>query len=1395
MRSGSFILLFLCCRLCPAQFSTYQFEHLSTEAGLSETEVTGIDQDTQGYIWIATLDGVARFDGYNFKVYRKIAGDSTSLLTTPAWSILADSSGVWIGTAYGLCRYDARLDRFSSNFQINRTIAEKYDTRSFSLGTMIYDDHGRLWLAAVTPKGAYANLVDDPGTTGIFYMDVHTGKAQALAGINFNAWSACKDNKGRLWFGTDGQGVFQVDPITKTIVTEIDLNKVTGFRTFVSEIKQDQGGNFWFATSSGLVRYSPHKADSFKLFTHDPVNERSLISNQVTAIAESKSGELWIGSHGGISIFNPRTEDFTNLQYDPADNTSLSENRITKLKFDSSGNLWTGHFSTGLDKLTSNKGFDIYRVSSTTSKGLMANSINSICVDNKNGLWVASLGGGLNYLESDGRHYKVMRSIKAQGGKKTLSSGEINAISPARQGGYWIGTEAGVFHFDLFNDTFEKIELPGMEMPVYSVLEDSAGTVFIGTNGSGLYKYNPRNRTFSTEIPDHRQPATASSTSFYHILKDQSNRIYPISNFTLAYRYSKKAKRFYPLAVRDTLGLVRDGTLFNSAFIDSRNKLWINTLEGLVKFHQYHIGDSSYLVAADLIDQSDGLPNIKINKILEDDRGNLWLGHMAGLSRVDVELGSLTNYNMTDGLPANAFNPAGIKLADGRLAFGTTQGLVIFHPDSLGYNPNMPNVVLTDIKISNQSVGVKRSKSDDPIASDGRFLLDNAVGYTTELTLPYDIKVISFEFAALEYTSPGDNAYRYKLEGFEDSWVNAGHNRSATYTNLNPGRYTFRVIASNNDGVWNEEGIAMALIILPPPWATWWAYSLYVIFALALLVAARQQLIRRERLKNEVKLNKLEAEKYVELDSLKSRFFANISHEFRTPLTLILAPLEKYLQEDKSGPEKRSEFASMYRSATRLLNLVNQLLDLSRFEAGTMKLRATSGDIIEFVRITMSEFQSISDSRNIDFRLLHHDEAIEMFFDRDKMGKILNNLLSNAFKFTPEGREITVLIDREQPHSVFDAGCVRIRLRDTGIGISPVHIDKVFDRFYQVDGSFTRNYEGSGIGLALTKELVELSHGTISVESAEEKGSTFTIRFPLGAAAFRSDELVETPEHNVQPAIVSSPIEDKVIDGEKTEWNDRIPILVIEDNPDLRAYLKRELGSSYHVHEAANGAEGIAIAMDEIPAIVISDVMMPVKDGTEVCRVLKENELTSHIPVILLTAKSGIESRIHGYETGADDYIAKPFQMVELRARIENLLTNRKKLHAKFGQVLTLTPSQIKVESADDAFLKKVAEAVERHMADPVFGLDAFAVAVGMSKMQLYRKLTALTGYGPNEFIRCFRLQRANDLLKANFGNVAEVAYHVGFKNLSYFSKIFKEKFDRSPSEVLRNNLQSKRLA
>jgi CheY-like chemotaxis protein len=552
-----------------------------------------------------------------------------------------------------------------------------------------------------------------------------------------------------------------------------------------------------------------------------------------------------------------------------------------------------------------------------------------------------------------------------------------------------------------------------------------------------------------------------------------------------------------------------------------------------------------------------------------------------------------------------------------------------------------------------------------------------------------------------------------------------------------------------------------------------------------MLVFARQQVIRRERLKNEVKLKQLEAEKYQEIDSMKSRFFANISHEFRTPLTLILGPLEKYLNAPGNSPGKQTELSTMYQNALRLLNLVNQLLDLSRFEAGSIKLQVSTGELIQFVTMVMSEFQSIADSKRIQFKLVHEEQTIPLYFDRDKLGKILNNLLANAFKFTPEGGEITVSISQEKSQPGFEDGVAKIQVKDSGIGIPAEHLSKIFDRFYQVDNSLTRAYEGSGIGLALTKELVQLCHGTISVESEQARGSVFTVCLPLSSSFVGKGETMTQVAENVhhwKPEVHEQ--EDPEAENESV-LDHATSILVIEDNADLRAYLKSELATSYHVIEAADGNQGVEMAIQEIPAIIVSDLMMPGKDGMKVCELLKEDERTSHIPIILLTAKAEMESKLQGYRIGADDYIAKPFLMKELQTRIENLIANRKRLRAKYAQAIQLRPSELKIESVEDRFLKKVMNVVEAHISDPSFGLEQFATAVGMSKIQLYRKLKAITQHTPNEFIRDIRLQRANELLMERAGNVAEVAYKVGFKNLSYFSKTFREKFGKTPSELL----------
>jgi signal transduction histidine kinase/AraC-like DNA-binding protein len=551
--------------------------------------------------------------------------------------------------------------------------------------------------------------------------------------------------------------------------------------------------------------------------------------------------------------------------------------------------------------------------------------------------------------------------------------------------------------------------------------------------------------------------------------------------------------------------------------------------------------------------------------------------------------------------------------------------------------------------------------------------------------------------------------------------------------------------------------------------------SLGVLFLLIVI----GMLIWRNRLiqKSKTKQQNL----FTEMDQLKSRFFANISHEFRTPLTLLLAPIEKQLALLNTS-ETKLELEMMHRNASRLLTLVNQLLDLSRFEARTMGLHASHGEIVRFIIITMSEFQSMADSKNLRFELRSTVDSLEMYFDEDKLKKVLSNLFSNAFKFTPEGGEIVVDVKKCDPTKRFANGYVEIIIKDDGIGIESQHLPRIFERFYQVDTSATRSFEGTGIGLGLTKELIELHYGAIAVESQIGVGSTFSIQLPLGKDHLRSEETITKMPQNFKN--LDTPIGYSDIESVQGDVEHGDVVLVIEDNEDLRQHLQRELSNSFKITLARDGEEGVQLALEKIPSLIISDLMMPKKDGISVCAQLKDDERTSHIPFILLTAKTEVESRLDGFRKGADDYIAKPFSMNELIIRVQNLIDSRKKLQRKYAQQsVVLYPSDLKAESIEEKFLKKVGLVVEKYLSDPMFSVEIFASEVGMSQVQLYRKLTALTNYSPNEFIRHMRLQRASDLLKQNVGNVAEVAYQSGFNNMSYFSKVFKEKFGVTPSE------------
>jgi signal transduction histidine kinase/DNA-binding response OmpR family regulator len=722
------------------------------------------------------------------------------------------------------------------------------------------------------------------------------------------------------------------------------------------------------------------------------------------------------------------------------------------------------------------------------------------------------------------------------------------------------------------------------------------------------------------------------------------------------------------------------------------------------------------------------------------------------------------------------------------MLFGPYDGFIIFHPDSVKDDPVPPQVIISNVSLFN--------RPDDKLEYDG-FISD-----LKELNLTYNENDLRFDYVGLHYSDPSKNQYKYMLENFDDDWIDAGTQRNATYTNLDAGEYIFRVTACNADGVWNKEGASLKIIIPPPFWATWWAYTIYVLFVLVLLYSIRRYELNRTQLKNQHKLDEVKLNEREETDKMKSRFFANISHEFRTPLTLILGPSERIVT-DSNQDEIKKKAGTIKRNANRLLSLINQLLDLSKLEAGKLELKASKDNIVPFIKgITMS-FESAAEGKDITLKVKSSNDEIDLYFDKEKMTKIMTNLLSNAFKFTPEGGAITVNIKSPTPKSppgrglkgvgrVYDGNYIEIKVKDTGVGIPKEELPKLFDRFYQVDSSQTREHEGTGIGLALTKELVELHHGTISADSKLGGWTEFIIELPVGRKHLKDEEIVETEEPiedefkvergDFVPTAVEEVNETQVTDEDKNI------VLVVEDNADVREFIKDSLGNEFQIEEASNGEQGVRKAEQIIPDLIISDVMMPKMDGNELTRQLKSDEKTSHIPIILLTAKSEQQSKLEGLETGADDYLTKPFDTKELQIRINNLINIRRKLQEKFSRV-DFVPvkkaAEKKLTNLEEQFMSKVMEVLETHLSEEEFSIEQFGKEVGMSRVQLHRKLKALSGKSASNYLRSVRLNKAKKMIEEQKGNISEIAYSVGFSSPQYFSRSFKEEFGFPPSDLV----------
>jgi signal transduction histidine kinase/AraC-like DNA-binding protein/AmiR/NasT family two-component response regulator len=821
---------------------------------------------------------------------------------------------------------------------------------------------------------------------------------------------------------------------------------------------------------------------------------------------------------------------------------------------------------------------------------------------------------------------------------------------------------------------------------------------------------------------------------------------------------------------------------------DNSNVLWIGTSGGgLNRFERKTEIFSHFTV-------DDGLPDNVIYGILEDDHRNLWLSTDNGLSRFNPDTKLFRNFDVNDGLLGNQFNPGACsKNINGEMLFGSTKGLIAFHPDSLIDNPHIPNIVITDFQLFNKPVKIEKKNTAE---NDENYKLPAAVSQLKKIKLTYQENIFSFEFAALDYRSPNKNQYVYMLEGLESDWNYTDYTRRyATYTNLDPGEYTFRVKGSNNDGIWNEKGTSIQIIISPPWWKTNLVYAFYLLVVGSIVFATWRAQLRRIRLKQQLKMEHFESEKLREVDQLKSRFFTNISHEFRTPLTLIIGSVKQMLAGDFIGNFKE-QYRMIIRNGERLLKLINEILDLSKLESGQMKLQVVETDIVQFLKGIVLNFSPLADRKKVTLKFKSTEDELIGYVDHDKLEKIVTNLLSNAFKFTPEEGKIIVSISPLVPPLLrgdAEGRGVEIKISNTGPGIPADRIDKIFDRFYQSDDNYKKDGEGTGVGLALAKELVELCRWEISVSSIPDKRTTFIITLPVAKECFKADEIMEKTEsagRKPETGIESgSDIQfpDSVLPSPVSVKSSPV-LLIVEDNPDVTAYISSFMKHDYLIVTAENGEEGLKKSLDTYPDLIISDVMMPEMDGFEFCQKVKSDECISHIPVILLTAKADLDSKIKGLEFGADDYISKPFEADELKVRSKNLIEQRIKLREKFSRMIEIKPGEIAASSMDEQFLQRLLDIFENHISDPDYNTESFAREIGMSRSNLYRKIQALTNQSTHNFFQSLRLKRAAQLLRKRSATISEIAYAVGFNSPSYFSKVFRKHFDQSPSDFVNHS-------
>ena len=1350
---------------------SHSVKKLGIEQGLSNNYVVSITQDKQGFLWFATEEGLNKFDGTRFITYYKndLPHNNQGITGNELNRVYADSKRpiIWIATQRdGLNAYNYDEQTFTA-YQHNPENPHSLITNDVTdISPSTQNDDG-LWVSTYYRGIEYLNINNGQFT--------HYNRSTVPSLPSNQTWTVLDGGDNNLYIGHVGSGfsIFSLkDKSVKNFQNETgNPTSLPGNDVFC--IIKDANGNIWLGTNNGLALYNAAN-DNFITFRNNKNDKYATLCSRILSIRQLKDNRLWIASElNGIAILNLKQGMFLSpeelsIEYiqEGDDSRSLSNASARCIFQDSFDNIWIGTWGGGINFISSKP--PLFTTLSYSPIPNNENSLNnkvasSLCMDRQGRIWIGTDGGGINVFEGE----KRIAIYKKESGD--IPSNFILASLQDSKGNLWFGSyQGGISYYDSRNRRFRSISLMGQSnLDVRTIYEDAQHNIWVGYSG-GIVVLNP----LTMKIIQHYNTDNSELHSDFirSIAQDEKGRFW-IGTFGDGLGiYTPNLQKIKTFTQRDGFC----SNTINQIIQDKQKRMWIGTGEGLVCF--LSTDELNYKT----YQRKDGLINTNICAITEDKKGNIWFSNNKGISCYVTNKGCFYNYDHSDDVPAGSFSSSCVTQSkNGQIYFGSINGVCCFNPDITMNEQPAPAAVVTEMKILGRLSNLDNND----------MIINLSKGQNVELS--HAQNSFGLTFNVQNYSLVNQVEYVYMLKGLENSWYTVNENNSVTFRNIPPGKYEFLIKARIHNQKWPEEATSLTIRINPPLWLTWWAKLIYILVSISITYLILHAYKKKLDLESLYTLEKKNHEQEQELNQERLRFYTNITHELRTPLTLILGPLED-MQKEASLPAKQAQKLSViHQSALRLLNLINQILEFRKTETQNKKLCVSKGNIAPLIYEIGLKYKELNQNTKIDFRIQIEKEEMFLFFDKEIITIVLDNLISNAIKYTEQGC-VTLSLHQTMRNEV---AYTEIKVSDTGYGISAEALPHIFDRYYQESGKHQAS--GTGIGLALVKNLVTLHEGEIRAESIQNEGSTFYISL-----------LTDNIYPNALHADSTEPVQEEMNQNTELEYSQEATLdtskpilLIVEDNEEIQKYIVESFTDSFEVITANNGEEGKQQALSRIPDIVVSDIMMPVMDGITLCKQLKDDVRTSHIPIILLTAKDSLQDKEEGYEVGADSYLTKPFSASLLRSRINNLLDSRKKLVAQFqaqstpGSQIDLSEKRIVIAEAlsklDNEFIEKITLLIEENLSSEKIDINYLSDKMCMSGSTLYRKMKALTGLSTNEYIRKVKMENAERLLLEGKFNISEIAYKVGMNSTGYFRQCFKEEFGLSPSDYLKQIKQS----